>query len=84
MWLSAAALSLVTAPLVEPRYVIIPWVSWRLHGPPQPIPAVYRQQRPSDEKETVRAQLATYAPLILETLCFLVVNVVTGYVFLYK
>ena len=84
VWLSATALSLVTAPLVEPRYFIIPWIMWRLHLPPQPIPAVYRQQRPSDEKETVRAQLATYAPLILETLWFLIVNVVTGYVFLYK
>lgn len=25
------ALSLITAPLVEPRYFIIPWVMWRLH-----------------------------------------------------
>lgn len=84
IWLTATALSLVTAPLVEPRYFIIPWVMWRLHLPPQPMPAVYRQRRPSEEKEIVRAQVATFSPLFLETLWFLAINAVTGYVFLYK
>lgn len=84
IWLAATALSLVTAPLVEPRYFIIPWVMWRLHLPPQPIPAVHRLNRPEEEKEIVRAQVAAYSPLFLETLWFLAVNVVTGYVFLYK
>jgi alpha-1,2-glucosyltransferase len=84
VWLAATALSLVTAPLVEPRYFIIPWVMWRLHLPPQPTPAVYRQQRPSDSKEALRADWATYFPLFLETAWFLAVNAVTGYVFLYK
>lgn len=31
--LLTTALSLVTAPLVEPRYFIIPWGIWRLHVP---------------------------------------------------
>ncbi|OBT39332.1 hypothetical protein VE00_10472 [Pseudogymnoascus sp. WSF 3629] len=31
IWLIATGLSLVTAPLVEPRYFILPWVMWRLH-----------------------------------------------------
>ncbi|KAJ2895618.1 alpha-1,2-glucosyltransferase alg-10 [Zalerion maritima] len=31
--LVATALSLITAPLVEPRYFILPWVFWRLHVP---------------------------------------------------
>lgn len=84
IWLAATALSLVTAPLVEPRYFIIPWVMWRLHLPPQPIPAVYRLNRPEEEKEIVRAQVASHSPLFLETLWFLAVNAVTGYVFLYK
>lgn len=84
IWLAATALSLVTAPLVEPRYFIIPWVMWRLHLPPQPIPAVYRLNRPEEEKGIVRAQVAAYSPLFLETLWFLAVNAVTGYVFLYK
>lgn len=34
IWLLATALSLITAPLVEPRYFILPWVLWRLHVPP--------------------------------------------------
>ncbi|MCJ1389980.1 glucosyltransferase [Xylographa bjoerkii] len=33
IWLFATSLSLVTAPLVEPRYFIIPWLMWRLHVP---------------------------------------------------
>lgn len=84
VWLAATALSLITAPLVEPRYFIIPWVLWRLHLPPQPIPGAYRLQRPTEEEEVVRAQVVMYAPLFLETFWFLVINAVTGYVFLYK
>ncbi|KAF2745763.1 glycosyltransferase family 59 protein [Sporormia fimetaria CBS 119925] len=30
-WFLASAMTLITAPLVEPRYFIIPWVVWRLH-----------------------------------------------------
>lgn len=84
VWLVATSLSLITAPLVEPRYFIIPWVMWRLHVPPPPIPAVYRQQRPEDPVEVIRSNLATYFPQFLETLWFLAINVVTVYVFLYK
>lgn len=36
IWLAATTLSVVTAPLVEPRYFIIPWVIWRLHVPALP------------------------------------------------
>ena len=31
VWLGTSALNLVTAPLVEPRYFILPWIVWRLH-----------------------------------------------------
>ncbi|KAK3070725.1 glucosyltransferase [Teratosphaeriaceae sp. CCFEE 6253] len=31
--LATSALQLVTAPLVEPRYFILPWLFWRLHLP---------------------------------------------------
>lgn len=84
VWLAATALSVITAPLVEPRYFIIPWVMWRLHLPPLPTPAVYRQRRPAGDREILRAQLCTYWPLFLETAWFVLVNAVTGYVFLYK
>jgi len=84
VWLAATALSLVTAPLVEPRYFIIPWVMWRLHLPPSPTPAALRQQRPADEDERARADLATNAPKFLETAWFIAINAITGYVFLYQ
>ncbi|GAB1213618.1 glucosyltransferase [Aspergillus terreus] len=84
VWLAATALSLITAPLVEPRYFIIPWVMWRLHLPRQPVPQIYREKRPSDGKEALHAAIATNFPLFLETLWFMLVNAVTGYVFLYK
>ncbi|KAK3307130.1 glycosyltransferase family 59 protein [Chaetomium strumarium] len=34
LWLLTTALSLITAPLVEPRYFILPWVFYRLLVPP--------------------------------------------------
>ncbi|CAL5869684.1 uncharacterized protein PFLUO_LOCUS3914 [Penicillium psychrofluorescens] len=84
VWLAATTLSLVTAPLVEPRYLIIPWVLWRLHLPPAPTLALARQRRPLEEGEMARVDLATNAPKFLETLWFILINAVTGYVFLYK
>lgn len=83
VWFAATALSLVTAPLVEPRYFIIPWVMWRLHLPPSPTPAALRK-RFANEGEKVRADVATNLPKFLETAWFVLINVVTGYVFLYK
>lgn len=82
VWLAATALSLITAPLVEPRYFIIPWVMWRLHLPPQPTPVVHRQ-RARDAAEELNAKVATNMALFLETYWFLVINAVTGYIFLY-
>ncbi|PWY84681.1 alpha-1,2 glucosyltransferase alg10 [Aspergillus sclerotioniger CBS 115572] len=82
VWLAATALSLITAPLVEPRYFIIPWVMWRLHLPPLPTPVVHRQ-RARDAAEELNAKVATNMALFLETYWFLVINAVTGYIFLY-
>ncbi|OJJ58516.1 hypothetical protein ASPSYDRAFT_89258 [Aspergillus sydowii CBS 593.65] len=79
VWLAATALSLITAPLVEPRYLIIPWVMWRLHLPQSPTPVIYR--RASDEKD-LEARIAINFPLFLETAWFLLVNVITGALFL--
>ena len=84
VWLTATALSLVTAPLVEPRYFIIPWVMWRLHLPPMPTLAAVRQQRPQTEYDRACADAATNLPKFLESVWFMVINLVTGYVFLYK
>lgn len=39
LWLLTTTLSLVTAPLVEPRYLILPWVFYRLLVPAMPTPS---------------------------------------------
>ncbi|KAJ0417122.1 alpha-1,2 glucosyltransferase alg10 [Aspergillus carlsbadensis] len=81
VWLAATALSLITAPLVEPRYLIIPWVMWRLHLPVSPTPVVYRKG--VEDKDDLKARLANNFPLFLETAWFLLVNVLTGALFLH-
>ena len=68
IWLVSTALSVITAPLVEPRYFIIPWVMWRLHLP---------IERPTKG-------YGLDVRLALESVWFLVVNLVLGYMFLYK
>lgn len=84
VWLAATTLSLVTAPLVEPRYFIIPWVMWRLHLPALPTLAFFRRQRPEADGERERSEIAAAAPLFLETAWFVLINAITGYVFLFK
>ncbi|OJD16841.1 hypothetical protein AJ78_03031 [Emergomyces pasteurianus Ep9510] len=82
VWLIASSLSLITAPLVEPRYFLIPWVIWRLHIrlPSTPIAGLSNESG----RDKRRARLLYYLPLLLETMWYIVINVVTGYVFLYK
>ncbi|KAI1763334.1 glycosyltransferase family 59 protein [Hypoxylon sp. FL1150] len=72
--LLSATLSLVTAPLVEPRYFILPWVFWRLLVPARPV-------LPTSVKgsDTV---VSRWSVSVLETVWFLLVNVVTMYIFI--
>jgi alpha-1,2-glucosyltransferase len=86
VFLLATSLSLITAPLVEPRYFIIPWVMWRLH-----VPTSRPHQHSPKEKETICGAFLGSVPhismrhiLILETAWFMLINVVTGYIFLAK
>jgi len=99
IWLLATTLSLCTAPLVEPRYCIVPWLIWRMHIPPAPPHSpptadtgkVYQQHHPQDINimqkclKTVRAVFRAQDDhrLWMETVWFLVVSAVTGYIFLY-
>lgn len=93
IWLLATSLSLITAPLVEPRYFIIPWLIWRLHIPRSEhessnSPAEVNKQpgsQPSRISRGVRSLLYEKHDhrLWLETAWFLAVNWATGYVFLY-
>ncbi|KAI0161896.1 glycosyltransferase family 59 protein [Hypoxylon sp. FL1284] len=68
--LLSAVLSLVTAPLVEPRYFIVPWVFWRLLVPARPA-------LPGSASPASR-----WLVPVLETAWFLLVNAVTMYVFI--
>ncbi|KAI1373958.1 glycosyltransferase family 59 protein [Hypoxylon crocopeplum] len=71
--LVATALSLVTAPLVEPRYFILPWVFWRLLVPSR---SILPSSIPRSESLVSRRLV-----LALETAWFLLVNAATMYVF---
>ncbi|CAG8114268.1 unnamed protein product [Penicillium nalgiovense] len=84
VWLAATSLSLITAPLVEPRYFIIPWVMWRVHLPPLPCLFRDRETRPRTEEAKRRSDLIVNSPKFVETVWFLIINLITGYVFLYK
>jgi alpha-1,2-glucosyltransferase len=75
VWLVTTTLSVVTAPLVEPRYFIIPFIIWRLHVPN--IAASLSSKRASGN--------SIYdMRLVLETVWLLAVNAAIGYNFLYR
>lgn len=99
IWLLATALSLITAPLVEPRYFIIPWVTWRLLIPSwniqRTLPSLWSDTTDASTtsgkgdgqsaQRLILQQFGTYdLRLILETAWFVVVNVATMYIFLFK
>jgi alpha-1,2-glucosyltransferase len=73
IWLITTALCVVTAPLVEPRYFIVPWIVWRLHVPHAPTTF------------TVRGR--TYSPdlrVIVETVWLIAINQTLQHYFLNK
>ena len=95
IWLTTSALTLCSAPLVEPRYFILPWMTWRLHVPqrlPPRDPGISKKELRSLKNGStrgppsiVRKSYAGYDHrLWIETLWFLAVNVATGYMFLYR
>jgi alpha-1,2-glucosyltransferase len=90
VWLATSTLCLVTAPLVEPRYFIVPWVIWRLQVGSQylkidPNPPQNHPTRNPNLKESVWARMRQPSTwLWLETLWFLLVNAITCYLFLQR
>ncbi|PGH31245.1 alpha-1,2-glucosyltransferase [[Emmonsia] crescens] len=82
IWLIASSLSLITAPLVEPRYFLIPWVIWRLHVRLPSTPMLGSSKESGNDKRWAR--LLFYLPLLLETAWYIVINAVTGHMFLYR
>jgi alpha-1,2-glucosyltransferase len=75
IWLATTALSVITAPLVEPRYFIIPWIVWRLYLPYHPASLI---------KDRTSAKSSYDMRLVLETLWLLVINAALSYNFLYR
>lgn len=91
IFLLTTALSLITAPLVEPRYFIIPWVIWRLHVPslpPATPPPTSNSNTGSNRSFLDLMRFWGYKKhdyrLWLETAYFIVINAVVGYIFLYR
>lgn len=85
VWLVTTAISLCTAPLVEPRYLIVPWLIWRLHiKSPTPIPMPVPPQRAGAEADTGSKLLGKEWWLWQETIWFSLINLATGYIFLYR
>ena len=76
IWVATTTLTLITAPLVEPRYYIMPWIVWRLH--------VFSTPPPTSASEGVSSRSKIELSLWAETAWFLLINSVTGYMFLYK
>lgn len=90
--LLTTTLSLMTAPLVEPRYFILPWLFWRLQVPATSMlsPTSPSQQTsapgggPSRLKGNSQSDgsRSSYFPILfIETAWFLLINAATMYVF---
>ncbi|KAI1348204.1 DIE2/ALG10 family-domain-containing protein [Xylaria sp. FL0043] len=89
MLLLATTLSLMTAPLVEPRYFILPWVFWRLLVPtasissPSQMPArVGDIKEPKRSTQSRKPHIRYIHVLLLETAWFVLINAATMYVFM--
>ena len=90
IWFLATALSIITTTLVEPRYLIVPWLIWRLH---MASPRPKKESAPLEMPETMGKRLFEALKAVLyerhdhrlwlETVWFLTINLVTGYIFLY-
>lgn len=96
MLLLATTFSLVTAPLVEPRYFILPWVFWRLlvpspsssestkaTTPKAKNTAASSKSRQSDssQNQTPSGVIGNLA-LVFEIVWFMVINFATMYIFI--
>ena len=90
LWLLTTALSLITAPLVEPRYFILPWVFWRLLMPAWPAHACYKPRPEGNHPRSLPGPLGKLfrlsqsidVRLVLETGWFILIHLMTAYMFI--
>lgn len=72
VWLATTALSVVSAPLVEPRYFIVPWIIWRLNS------RTLQASLPLSKKAVLKYDIRP----VFETWWLLVINAAVTYVFI--
>ena len=94
LWLTTSTLSLATAPLVEPRYFILPWIIWRMNVVTEGIGNVSHTSTDSSSKRVTPIEekldqdtllwWLSKISLPLETIWYLMINAITGWVFLNK
>lgn len=91
IFLLATTLSLVTAPLVEPRYFIIPWVLWRLQVPAWRVHdhRMFDSLFEDINRDSYLGKVVGFfrhydLRLFLETAWLVAINLVTCYIFLAK
>ncbi|KAI0521413.1 DIE2/ALG10 family-domain-containing protein [Xylaria bambusicola] len=86
MLLVTTALSLMTAPLVEPRYFILPWVFWRLLIPTTSMPSLSSPSQPGRRtkapKQSPSRRSHEASILLLETAWFVLINAATVDIFI--
>ncbi|KAK5110764.1 hypothetical protein LTR62_005641 [Meristemomyces frigidus] len=83
IWIATSALQLITAPLVEPRYFILPWVFWRMHLPLQ-VPYTEGASTKPEGQALRQALVADYDHRVwIETAWMFIMNAATGFIFLY-
>lgn len=74
IWLLSTALSLITAPLVEPRYFLVPWLLWRLQVP-------FPDDTPAKRSTGIQSVVAKYA-VWMEISWYMLINLATCGLFL--
>ena len=85
VWLLSTSLSLISAPLVEPRYFIVPWLMWRLHVPDAEKVLSEDPVNAADADGTVRKLLILVGAqsVWVEFAWYMLINFVTCRTFLY-
>ena len=85
VWLLSTALSLITAPLVEPRYFIVPWLMWRLHVPDSDEVLSEDRAAAGTDNNSVKKLLDSVArhSVWVEAAWYMLINFITCRWFLY-
>ena len=84
IYMITCAACLVPAPLVEPRYFILPYIVWRLHVTTTSESNALGTRESQNLNFVVKASSNKSLVLWLETSWFLIINITTAAIFLYR